>query len=81
MSHDAAAPTQITHALTERQQSVLDAITAHIKANGMPPTRSELAKAMGFTVNAAQHYVQVLEKKGAIERISKRNPRGIRILG
>jgi repressor LexA len=76
----AAAPSQIAPALTTRQQAVLEAIVALIAEQGMPPTRSELAKRMGFTVNASEHYIQLLAKKGALEKIGKKNPRGIRIL-
>jgi len=67
--------------LTKRQQEVLDLIHAHIQATGMPPTRSEIARKMGFrSATAAEDHLQALARKGAIE-LTPGTSRGIRILG
>lgn len=78
MTTAAAAPTQPKPVLTLRQQCVLDAIRGYIEREGMPPTRNEIAKLMGFTVNGAEYYVQLLVKKGVLEH-TKRISRGIRV--
>ena len=67
--------------LTKRQQQILDLIRTHIDATGMPPTRSEIARQMGFrSVNAAEDHLQALARKGAIE-LTPGTSRGIRIVG
>jgi len=66
--------------LTKRQQQILDLIRTHIDATGMPPTRSEIARQMGFrSVNAAEDHLQALARKGAIE-LTPGTSRGIRIV-
>ena len=58
--------------LTNRQQEVLDLLKRHLETTGMPPTRAEISRELGFkSPNAA--------RKGAIEIISGAS-RGIRIL-
>ena len=55
-------------ALTDRQQDVLDKIREHIKETGLPPSRSELARSLGFAHSSAvKHHLHALEKKGWIE--------------
>lgn len=67
--------------LTKRQSEVLDVIQDCIERTGMPPTRVELAKILGFrSANAAEEHLKALARKGAIEIISGTS-RGIRILG
>ncbi len=67
--------------LTKRQQEVLDLIHAHIGATGMPPTRSEIARKMGFrSATAAEDHLQALARKGVIE-LTPGTSRGIRIVG
>lgn len=65
--------------LTKRQSEVLDVIQDCIAKTGMPPTRVELAKILGFrSANAAEEHLKALARKGAIEIISGTS-RGIRI--
>ncbi len=53
--------------LTLRQLEVLDAIRQAIALTGAPPTRSELARALGVSsANAAETHLRALAKKGAI---------------
>ena len=67
--------------LTHRQQLVLSFIQEFIHAEGCPPTRADIAKALGFrSLNAAEDHLKALAKKGAIEILSGRS-RGIRICG
>lgn len=67
--------------LTKRQQQVLDLIRAHIETTGIPPTRSEIARQMGFrSATAAEDHLQALARKGAIE-LTPGASRGIRIVG
>ncbi|GAB4348559.1 MAG: transcriptional repressor LexA [Gammaproteobacteria bacterium] len=66
--------------LTPRQAIILEYIRDHIDATGMPPTRAEIAEALGFrSINAAVDHLKALERKGAIELIPG-SSRGIRIL-
>lgn len=66
-------------ALTARQQAVLDHIRRHQRATGMPPTRAELAAALGFrSANAAQEHLLALARKGALELLDGA-ARGIRL--
>lgn len=65
--------------LTSRQQQVLDLIRSHISEHGYPPTRADIAQALGFrSANAAEEHLQALAQKGAIE-IRPGTSRGIRI--
>ena len=66
--------------LTLRQQQVLALIRRQIEVSGFPPTRSEIARSLGFrSANAAEQHLRALEKKGAIE-ILRGTSRGIRLL-
>lgn len=66
--------------LTERQQQIYDLIKQNIQTTGMPPTRAEIAKSLGFrSANAAEEHLKALAKKGAIEMIAG-SSRGIRLL-
>lgn len=66
--------------LTKRQGEVLDVIKDCIDKTGMPPTRVELAKILGFrSANAAEEHLKALARKGAIEILSGTS-RGIRIV-
>lgn len=65
--------------LTDRQQEILDLIRDRIEADGMPPTRAEIARALGFrSPNAAEQHLRALAKKGAIELVPG-SSRGIRL--
>ncbi len=67
--------------LTKRQQEVLDMIRDFIAEYDVPPTRMEIAEAMGYrSANAAEDHLKALERKGAIE-IYPGASRGIRLLG
>jgi len=66
--------------LTDRQRQVLDFIVTHLSQTGMPPTRTEIARALGFrSANAAGDHLQALARKGAIELLPGAS-RGIRVL-
>lgn len=66
--------------LTARQQEIYDLIRDNIALTGMPPTRIEIAKQLGFrSPNAAEEHLKALARKGAIEIISG-SSRGIRLL-
>ncbi|GAM65988.1 SOS-response repressor [Vibrio ishigakensis] len=66
--------------LTPRQQQVFDLIKTKIEDTGMPPTRAEIARELGFrSANAAEEHLKALAKKQAIEIIPGAS-RGIRIL-
>lgn len=67
--------------LTSRQQQILEFLIRYIEKAGMPPTRAEIAAAMGFrSANAAEDHLKALEKKGAIA-LTKGTSRGIRVQG
>ena len=66
--------------LTPRQQQVFDLIKDKIDSTGMPPTRAEIARELGFrSANAAEEHLKALARKQAIEIIPGAS-RGIRIL-
>ncbi len=66
--------------LTTRQQEVFDLIKRHIESTGMPPTRVEISKELGFrSPNAAEEHLKALARKGVIEIVSGVS-RGIRLL-
>ncbi|WP_162045385.1 transcriptional repressor LexA [Vibrio taketomensis] len=66
--------------LTPRQQEVFDLIKSKIDDTGMPPTRAEIAKELGFrSANAAEEHLKALARKQVIEIIPGAS-RGIRIL-
>jgi len=65
--------------LTARQQQILDLIRDTIERTGIPPTRVEIARALGFkSPNAAEDHLKALARKGAIE-LSAGTSRGIRM--
>lgn len=67
--------------LTARQQQILDLIKHNIMHTGAPPTRAEIAQALGFkSANAAEEHLQALARKGAIDLVSGTS-RGIRLRG
>lgn len=66
--------------LTARQQEVYDFLKHHLETTGMPPTRAEISKELGFrSPNAAEEHLKALAKKGVIEIVSGAS-RGIRLL-
>jgi repressor LexA len=53
--------------LTARQSQILDLIVQDIAQTGRPPTRAEIARALGFrSANAAEDHLRALERKGYI---------------
>ncbi|RTR28910.1 transcriptional repressor LexA [Shewanella atlantica] len=65
--------------LTPRQAEILELIKRNIADTGMPPTRAEIAKRLGFkSANAAEEHLKALAKKGCIE-IMPGTSRGIRL--
>ena len=65
--------------LTDRQQEILDLIRLTISRTGFPPTRAEIARALGFrSPNAAEDHLKALARKGAIE-LTAGASRGIRL--
>ena len=65
--------------LTARQQQVIDVIKSSIEATGMPPTRADIARELGFkSANAAEEHLKALAKKGVIELVAGAS-RGIRL--
>jgi repressor LexA len=56
--------------LTPRQREILKLIQDSVAENGMPPTRAEIAAAMGFkSANAAEEHLRALQRKGVIDLI------------
>ena len=54
--------------LTPRQRQVLRFIQDAVVENGMPPTRAEIAAALGFkSANAAEEHLRALQRKGVLE--------------
>lgn len=67
--------------LTDRQQQILDLVQTAIERTGAPPTRAEIAAALGFkSANAAEEHLQALARKGVIELVGGTS-RGIRLRG
>lgn len=65
--------------LTHRQGQVLDFIKNHMQQTGMPPTRADIARSLGFrSANAAEDHLKALARKGAIEMVPGTS-RGIRL--
>ena len=57
--------------LTKRQEEILDLIKAHILDLGLPPTRADIARSLGFkSPNAAEQHLRAIEKKGFIKILS-----------
>lgn len=66
--------------LTERQHSVLNFIQHYCLEHGIPPTRSEIAEALGFrSKTAAVDHLKALERKGYIH-LHGETSRGIQVL-
>ena len=57
--------------LTKRQQQILDLIKTHISDFGLPPTRADIARTLGFkSPNAVEQHLRAIEKKGFIKILS-----------
>ena len=56
--------------LTPRQTQILRLIQDAIAESGMPPTRAEIARTLGFkSPNAAEEHLRALQRKGVIDLI------------
>jgi repressor LexA len=65
--------------LTPRQNQILHMIQEFIADSGMPPTRAEIARELGFkSANAAEEHLRALQRKGVIDLIPGAS-RGIRL--
>jgi repressor LexA len=65
--------------LTARQQEVLELIQEVIDETGLPPTRAEIARQLGFkSANAAEEHLRALARKGMIKLLPGA-ARGIRL--
>ena len=65
--------------LTPRQAEVLRLIADFAQSTGFPPTRAEIAQALGFrSANAAEDHLRALERKGYIEMLPGAS-RGLRL--
>jgi len=54
--------------LTPRQKQILEMIQEFIAETGMPPTRAEIARELGFkSANAAEEHLRALQRKGVLE--------------
>lgn len=54
--------------LTPRQRQVLRFIQDSLDAHGLPPTRAEIADALGFrSANAAEEHLRALQRKGVLD--------------
>src|SRR6186997_2327953 len=54
--------------LTPRQREILKLIQEAVADSGMPPTRAEIAAAMGFkSPNAAEEHLRALQRKGVLD--------------
>lgn len=65
--------------LTARQEEILAYVKEYMHETGYPPTRSEIARKMGFkSPNAAEEHLRALARKGAIE-VLPGTSRGIKL--
>src|SRR5215213_10644587 len=54
--------------LTPRQRQVLNFIQESLAEQGLPPTRAEIAEALGFkSPNAAEEHLRALQRKGVLD--------------
>lgn len=67
--------------LTSRQSEILYFIQGFMDESGMPPTRAEIARALGFrSANAAEEHLRALQRKGVIDLVPGAS-RGIQLCG
>jgi len=56
--------------LTPRQKQILELIQDFIYETGMPPTRAEIARELGFkSANAAEEHLRALQRKGVLDLV------------
>lgn len=69
----------VSSVLTARQQQILQLIRDAVSERGSPPTRAEIAQALGFrSPNAAESHLRALARKGVIS-LDEGRARGIRL--
>ena len=65
--------------ITDTQHAILELVAARTARDGMPPSQTEIAAAMGFSsVRAAQYHLEALEQAGAIRKVPGK-ARGLRL--
>ncbi|GIU42976.1 LexA repressor [Shewanella sairae] len=65
--------------LTPRQKQVFQFIRQQIEDTGLPPSRLEIAKKIGFkSANAAEEHIKAIARKGYID-VTPKTSRGIKI--
>ncbi|MBB1087390.1 transcriptional repressor LexA [Lysobacter sp. SG-8] len=65
--------------ITDTQRAIWHLIAERLQIEGMPPSQTEIARAMGFnSVRAAQYHLEALEAAGIVERVPGR-ARGLRL--
>ena len=65
--------------ISDNQQAILAFIAQRIEEEGVPPSQTEIANALGFRgVRAAQYHLDILEQAGYIRRLPGQ-ARGIRL--
>ena len=62
--------------ITDTQQAILAMIAERIEADGLPPSQTEIARAFGFGVRAAQYHLKHWKRPAPL---SVSRARGIRI--
>jgi repressor LexA len=68
-------------ALTEKQHEFLLFLQNFVEEQGYPPTMKEMCAKMNLSsTNAANQYIQALERKGYIRRATKGASRGLQII-
>ena len=77
---DTEARETVMGQLTDRQQQVLDCIKGHIREHGFPPTRMEVAQAVGLKdASTISGHLAKLAEAGRVE-LQPNKKRGIRVL-
>jgi repressor LexA len=71
----------VPKALTDRQRSILDFISASIRENGVSPSYREIAANFNITAGGLQKQIVALETKGVLRRATDRAARGLQVLG
>ncbi|TWI07261.1 transcriptional repressor LexA [Aerolutibacter ruishenii] len=65
--------------ITDTQHAILELVAARIARDGLPPSQTEIAAAMGFSsVRAAQYHLEALEQAGVIRKVPGK-ARGLRL--
>ncbi|MBN8279876.1 MAG: transcriptional repressor LexA [Gammaproteobacteria bacterium] len=78
--HTGIQPVSPQADLTPRQLEIFEFLQRFMSETGMPPTRADMARELGFrSANAAEEHLRALERKGVIELLPGRS-RGIRLL-